>query len=209
MILIILFISSFELSKVDPFPALAAHFPLIFLSNLFLVFEIELLTNPGQLSLSKWIAMFVGAFFPKLPNQEPTDSPDWISLDVWALLNFISVNTLLARAFLISVVCLIFRNNSCGNSFSSKLFLFNLNIVPVLFSAKDFNLFNYVLISLTQYLLKPRTSQNEPKPLETTRKTAKRSETTQTFKIVEIWNFLIAFFFQILSPNAHMLIFVL
>ena len=68
MILVISFISSFEINKVNPFPALTAPFPLIFLSNLFFVFKANLLTNPGKLSLAKGIATFVSAFFPKLPN---------------------------------------------------------------------------------------------------------------------------------------------
>ena len=52
MILVISFISSFEIDKVNPFPALAA-FPPIFLSDLFIAFAIKLLTNPGKLSLIK------------------------------------------------------------------------------------------------------------------------------------------------------------
>ena len=60
-----------------------------------------------------------------------------------------SVDILIAKAFLILVVCLVVRNNSCDNSSSSKFFLFNVNIVPVLFFAADFNLFNYVFVSLT------------------------------------------------------------
>ena len=39
--------------------------------------------------------------------------------------------------------------------------------------------------------------QNDPK------KIPKRPETTQNFKIGEIWNFVLAFVFQILSPNAQ------
>ena len=58
-----------------------------------------------------------------------------------------SVNILLAKAFLILVVCLVVKNNSCGNSSPSKFFLFNLNIVPVLFFAADLNLFNCVLLT--------------------------------------------------------------
>ena len=68
--------SSVEINKVNPFPPLTAPFPLIFLSNLFIEFEVKLLTNQSNLSLAKGIAMFVSAFFPKLPNQDPKDPPD-------------------------------------------------------------------------------------------------------------------------------------
>ena len=54
---------SFEINKVNPFSALTAPFPLIFLSNSFVAFEVKLLTNPGKLSLAKGIATFVSAFF--------------------------------------------------------------------------------------------------------------------------------------------------
>ena len=74
MILIIPFRSSSEIDKGYPFLAFAAPSPIIFLSNLFIAFEIvKLLTNPGTLSLAGRIAIFVRAFFPKLPNQEPKD----------------------------------------------------------------------------------------------------------------------------------------
>ena len=46
------------------------------------------------------------------------------------------------------------------------------------------------------------TRRNDPKPTETTQKIAKRPETIQNFEIGEIWNFLLAFAFQISSPNA-------
>ena len=75
----------------NSFPALTASFPLIFLSNLFIAFGVKLLINPGKLSLVKEIAMFVGAFFPKWPNQKPKDPPDSIILDIWALLSFLFV----------------------------------------------------------------------------------------------------------------------
>ena len=78
MILIMLFIASFEINKVNPFCALTVPVPLIFLSNLFIAFEAKLLTNPGKLSPAKGIATFVSAFVPKLPNQEPKDLPDLI-----------------------------------------------------------------------------------------------------------------------------------
>ena len=70
------------------------------------------------MSLTKGIAMFVSAFFPKLPNQEPKGPPDWIILDIWALLSFISLDVLLEKAFLILVVCLFVRNNPCSSSSS-------------------------------------------------------------------------------------------
>ena len=47
-ILIILFILSFKMNKVNPFPALTAVFQLTFFSNLFIEFEAKLLTNPGK-----------------------------------------------------------------------------------------------------------------------------------------------------------------
>ena len=57
MILIISFISSFKINKVNPFPALTAPFPLIFLTNLSIAFEVKLLTNPRKLSLTEGIAI--------------------------------------------------------------------------------------------------------------------------------------------------------
>ena len=71
MILIISFISSFEINKVNPFIALTAPFPLVVLSNLFIAYEAKLVTNPGKLSVAKGIAAFVIAFLTKLANQEP------------------------------------------------------------------------------------------------------------------------------------------
>ena len=41
-----------------------------------MLFEVKLLTNPVTVSLSKGIAMFVSAFFPKLPNRERKDPLD-------------------------------------------------------------------------------------------------------------------------------------
>ena len=76
------FISSFEINKVSPFPAVIASFPFIFLLNLFIAFEVKFLTDPGKLSLAKRITIFVSAFFSKLYNQEQKDPPDWIILDI-------------------------------------------------------------------------------------------------------------------------------
>ena len=77
MILTISFISSFEINKISSFPGLTAPFPLISLSNLFIAFEVKLLTNQGKLSLAKEITTFVSVFFfSKFANQELKDLPD-------------------------------------------------------------------------------------------------------------------------------------
>ena len=75
MILIISFIFSFEINKVNPFAALTTAFPLTFLSVLFIAFEAKLLINPGKSYLPKGTARSVSAFLPKLPNKEPKDPP--------------------------------------------------------------------------------------------------------------------------------------
>ena len=51
-------------------------------------------------------------FLPKLANQEPKDPPDWIIVDIWALPSIISVDTLLAKTFLIWVISLVKDNSS-------------------------------------------------------------------------------------------------
>ena len=56
------------MKKVNPFPIFPVPFPLTFLSNLFIVFETNFLTNPGKLFLAKGIAIFFIAFFLKLPK---------------------------------------------------------------------------------------------------------------------------------------------
>ena len=61
-ILIISFIFSFEINKLNTFSALTP-FPLIFLENLLIAFEGKLPTNPGKLSLTKEIATFVSPLF--------------------------------------------------------------------------------------------------------------------------------------------------
>ena len=63
MILLISFISSIEINKINRFPVLTAPFPLIFLSNLFIASEAKLLINPGKLSLAKGMARSVITFY--------------------------------------------------------------------------------------------------------------------------------------------------
>ena len=64
MILIISFISSFEINEVYLTHALIAPFPLIVHSNLFTAYEAKLRSNPGKLSLAKGIARSVSASPP-------------------------------------------------------------------------------------------------------------------------------------------------
>ena len=61
---------------------------------------------------------------------------------------------------------------------------------------------------------RPETSQKESKPAEMTQNQlkrpkiiAKQPKTTQNFKIGKIWNFLLAFVFQTLCPNAQIWVF--
>ena len=151
IILIILFLSSFKISKVNPFPGLTVFFQLIFFSNLLIACEDKFLTNLGKLSLAKRIATFVSAFLPKLAIQEPKDQLNLIILDIWTSLRFTSVDILLTKAFLILVVHLVVTNNSCENSSSWKFLLFVLNIAKVLFCVADIILFTCVFVSLTLY----------------------------------------------------------
>ena len=67
MMLIISITSSFDINKVNPFPALTAPFLLIYFIiiiiilhlHFFIAFEVKLLTNPCKLSLAKGITIFV------------------------------------------------------------------------------------------------------------------------------------------------------
>ena len=63
MVLIISSISSFEINKLNPFPALTAPFPIIFLSIFLIAFEVKLLTSPGNLFLANRIVSFLSVFF--------------------------------------------------------------------------------------------------------------------------------------------------
>ena len=76
MLLIISFISSFKMNKINYFPFLTTPFLLIFLSNSFIAFVSKLLTYPGNLPLAKGIATFISVFLPELSKQEPKDLTD-------------------------------------------------------------------------------------------------------------------------------------
>ena len=59
IIFTISWIYSFDVNKVNPFPALAPPSPLLFLSNSFIVLAVKLLTNPCKLPLAGGIVKFV------------------------------------------------------------------------------------------------------------------------------------------------------
>ena len=101
------------------------------------------------MSLAKGTATSVSAFLPELANQELNYLPDWIILDIWALLMSTSVETLLVKAFPILDFCLVVRSNTWDNSSSWKFFLVIVNVAPVLLFATDFNLFSCAFFSLT------------------------------------------------------------
>ena len=68
------FISSFD--KIKFFSWCHSFFFTLFFSNLFIAFDVKLITNPVKLSLGKGIAAFVSAFLSKLANEEPKDTSD-------------------------------------------------------------------------------------------------------------------------------------
>ena len=63
--------SSFNINKINSFPALTAPISVcFFFSNLFIAFHIKLFTNPGKSSVAKGIAMFVSAFLNYLTKNQ-------------------------------------------------------------------------------------------------------------------------------------------
>ena len=132
MVLITSFISSFEIKEGNFRLALTTLFSLIFLLNLSIAFEAELLTNPCKVSLDKGIVR--SGYLNYLTYYKEIHI---ISL------TFESVDLLLEKAYLILAVCLIVKNNSCCNYSSSTFFLFFLNIALFLSFAADFNFFNF------------------------------------------------------------------
>ena len=89
---------------------------------------------------AKWTAIFING--PAiLLNNDPTNPPDWIILDIWALESFKSVDILLLLK-----ACLAVSNNLCGKSF--PLYIFEL-VVPVLFLTASFSFYIWVFDNLT------------------------------------------------------------
>ena len=73
------------------------------------------------MSLAKKNSNSCECIISNLLDQKPKDLPDWIILDIWALLSFTSVDILLSKVFLSLFICLVVKNNLCCNSSSSKL----------------------------------------------------------------------------------------
>ena len=88
---------------------------------------------------ANWTATFINGP-ANLLNNETKNPPDWIILDIWALVNFISVYILFSNEFLNLVVSLVVNNNSWGKWFSLNILIIILNVALVWFLAADFSL---------------------------------------------------------------------
>ena len=75
-ILIMSYISSFQVNIVDPFPALTAPFPLIYLSYISNIDKIAFVANVGKKCLPKRITRSNNTFLPKLTNVLLRNLPD-------------------------------------------------------------------------------------------------------------------------------------
>ena len=67
--ILVIYISSLKISKVNLIPALTAHFRLIFLSNLFIAFKVKFFTNPDKLPRAIGIATFLVLSFLNYLNK--------------------------------------------------------------------------------------------------------------------------------------------
>ena len=92
---------------------------------------------------AKGTAIFINGS-ANLLNNDPKNPPDWITLEIWALKSFKSVDILLLKVFLTFVFCLVVSNNSCGKLFPLNIFKLILKELPVLFLTVFFNLFSWV-----------------------------------------------------------------
>ena len=100
--------SSFEVAKVICFPPLTTptpHVAIASLTHIYLWVEISIANTDAIVAddtknfLAKETLTFISGPF-NLPNKAPLNPPDRMILDNWALLSFISVNILLAKAFI-------------------------------------------------------------------------------------------------------------
>ena len=74
------------------------------------------ISNRGKIFFAKGASTFINGPAVLL-NNEPKNHPDWISLDIWPLDNFILVDILFSIAFLNFVFFLVVNNNSWGKLF--------------------------------------------------------------------------------------------
>ena len=105
----------------------ALHFHVFFLQNYLLQTKLSVVARGDIVPLGKGTENSINASFPNLFILLWRNLPDCIILDNWALLSFIYVDILLAKASAILVFCIGVNNNKWGKShhleISSLLFL--------------------------------------------------------------------------------------
>ena len=127
--------------------------PCIFLWILASIAEAAaVIPNEATICFARETATFFNGPANLLSNY-PTNSPDWIILEISALESFRSVDILLLNTFLSFVFCLIVNNNSWGRSFPSSILKLILRVAPTLFLKGVFSFFNRVSDNLTFTLL--------------------------------------------------------
>ena len=121
----------------------ALHFHVFFLQNYLLQTKLSVVATGDNVPLGKGTENSINASFPNLFILLWRNLPDCIILDNWALLSFIYVDILLAKAFVILVFCIGVNNNKWGKSLHLEIsFLLIFNFVPFLLFAADSSLFN-------------------------------------------------------------------
>ena len=94
----------------------ALHFHVFFLQNYLLQTKLSVVASGDNVPLGKGTENSINASFPNLFILLWRNLPDCIILDNWALLSFIYVDILLAKAFVILVFCIGVNNNKWGKS---------------------------------------------------------------------------------------------
>ena len=92
------------------------RFHVFFLQNYLLPTKLSVVASGDKVSLGKETENSINASFPNLFILLWRNLPDCIILDNWALLSFIYVDILLAKAFVILVFCIGVNNNKWGKS---------------------------------------------------------------------------------------------
>ena len=94
----------------------ALHFHVFFLQNYLLQTKLSVVASGDNVPLGKGTENSINASFPNLFILLWRNLPDCIILDNWALLSFIYVDILLAKAFVVLVFCIGVNNNKWGKS---------------------------------------------------------------------------------------------